>query len=347
MSEEKPKSAGKFGPKETRKFKALRIANEILTGVIVIVIVFLFYYLISHFFNFRWDLTAAGHFSLSDTTLKLLNRIKAQDKKVKVTILDRPATSGQQRLKRDRIRDLLEEYHLRSDKKIGLPREINPDQYPGEVKRLGVRNAGTIALEIDEKEEDLTDRLHTRRALIEPFDLWGSQSIHGRDGPREFKGENAISSGLKRLFAGKERVLYFLIGHEEPTLRSKDPRGIHTFTENLELINLTVRSLDLLERRKVPPDADGVVIFGPQKKFLPLEDEILTQYAKEGGRFLIFAEFNTELGIPTLIQFLGVQLGKNLVLEPKTAQEGNLRAPIPRYGKHPIVQDLSAARVSI
>ena len=57
---------------DTKKFKLTKLTNEIITILVVTIIIGLVNFLVIRFMNhLRWDLTATGEFSLSETTTKI------------------------------------------------------------------------------------------------------------------------------------------------------------------------------------------------------------------------------------------------------------------------------------
>ena len=321
----------------TPKLKKTRILNEFFTLILVLLIVILGYFLVVQFLNFRWDLTTTGEFSFSNLTRKTLQEIKKSDRTITVTVFYRPNSNPEERLKRLKVLDLLDEYHLQSGKKIKSANILNPDQHPDLVKKLGVRQDGTIVFQIGEEKDE--------RHLIQPRKIWGVRFENGRPNVKDFRGEIALTSGLIKLINKKDKVIYFTTGHQEPPLRGEDPKGHNEFVTSLEQNNFFVRPLILVPNVDIPKDAEAVVLAGPLKKLLPHEDLLLGKYFSRGGRILLLIEYNTDLGLNTLIPLLGVEIGNNLILDPLRGLEGNLTAPIPFYGNHIVVKDLSEAKL--
>jgi len=177
---------------DTKKLKRARIINEVLTLLLTLLILIIVYFLAVNFFNFRWDTTTTGEFSLSDLTLKVLKNVKKKDQNILVSVFYRPHKSPEERLKRLRILDLLDEYHLRSGKKIKPPKVLNPDQHPNEVKSFGIRNEGSIVFHFEGNKK--------RRQLVPPREIWGLRFVNGRPTKDEFKAENAFTGALKKNF---------------------------------------------------------------------------------------------------------------------------------------------------
>lgn len=316
-----------------------RLTNEAITLVLVLGVLLVAYALLVEHLDIRWDLTSAGQFSLSETTGKILSDVRQQDHKINVYVFYRPDKNPEEGVKRRKLFDLLEQYHYRTGKKVALPRVLNPDQHPEEVQRFGVRNVGTVVFDMEDK-----DGKSIRKQIVAPRDIWGIRLIDGRPGPEEFKGENAFSSALKRLLAGKQRAVFFVTGHREFELPVRETEGLRDLGDALELFNYSTRLGSLIQEGKVPASADVVVIAGPKSAFFPAEEEILLQYAQHGGHLLILADSGVSLGLDRLMKYLGVELGHNMVMEPTRAFQGNLITPVPLYGSdHPVVKDLQSS----
>ncbi|RKY89386.1 hypothetical protein DRQ09_01460, partial [candidate division KSB1 bacterium] len=154
------------------------------SNAIISIIIFLFILVVINWIfdrkTFRMDLTAAGQFSLSEQTIKILKNLK---KDVKITAFFK---SNEQR----GMQDLLSEYTYFS-KKIKVE-FIDPDKKPGITKNYGVTQYNTTVIECGDKSEKITTVKENdlTNALIK-VTREGKKVIYFTDG----HGEKDIESG--------------------------------------------------------------------------------------------------------------------------------------------------------
>jgi hypothetical protein len=137
--------------------------------------------------------------------------------------------------------------------------------------------------------------------FIEERNIFKDQASDDRDeGPDRtekakkytFTGESALVNALTQLQEGKRSKLYFTQGHGELPLR--DPvagriaaESLRALTTLLERENYDTAELTFgPDVKKVPADADVVIVAGPQREFEPDAVKVLSDYAKgvEGKR---------------------------------------------------------------
>ena len=97
------------------------------------------------------------------------------------------------------------------------------------------------------------------------------------DGKRKnFKGEQAVSSAILSVSSDKENKIYFVKGHGELSYKSLKPNtGLSEFANALSLSGYKLDEVDLNVSKKIPEDADMLVIAAPQTSFLPRELDLV------------------------------------------------------------------------
>ncbi|HEY4001127.1 MAG TPA: Gldg family protein, partial [Candidatus Xenobia bacterium] len=96
---------------------------------------------------------------------------------------------------------------------------------------------------------------------------------NGKPGEAEIK----LSQALYQLLHQQKRTLYFTTGHGEksPDAQPNTPGSLSAMKQGLENSQYVCKPLSLYKENKVPADADGVLVVGPQKDFEKSETDIL------------------------------------------------------------------------
>ncbi len=236
----------------------------------------------------QFDMTENKDFSLSEQTLKVL---EALPRDVTVTAFFREAEPSRQKLE-----DLLDQYRYHS-RRLTV-RFIDPDTHPGDVKRYGVTEYGTIVIESG-KQESRTNS----------------------------PDEEALTNGLIKVTKDRERVLYFTSGHGERGLEDNDRGGMTLFKGELEKQHYAVKPLTLSQG--VPADATAVVIAGPQKPLLDSEVKALDGYLDRGGRVLDLQDPGPDPGLGPVLRKYGLAVREDVIID-RVSQllGGDVRIPM-------------------
>lgn len=257
----------------------------------------------------RWDMTKIKKYSLSDQTVKV---IEAIDEEVKVIGFFQ--TNNPQR---GEVEDLLEEYKAKNDK-ITIE-FIDPDLKPAEARQYGIARYGTLIFEKgDKKEQALTTS------------------------------ESDITSSLLKLSRDESKVIYFLSGHKEKDIETVSELGYITIKELLEREGYEVKKLSLVTDKKIPKDAEVVVIAGPKQKILDKEKTILSKYLKDGGKMLALLDPSNEVDVKSNLASLfknwGVQIEDGVVIDPTKYFWTDVGSPVvEKWEKHQITSSISPA----
>lgn len=258
--------------------------------------------------NLRWDFTKDRVYTLSPKTVEVLKGLGKETVTVKAFFQnDQPG--------REELRDFLTAYQNHCP---GLKYEfVDPDRNPGQAKRYGVDEYGTIIIERGEKKERFKE-----------------------------VSEEAFTNALLKLGQSKSLTLCFTEGHGEKLLGSDKEKGYKNFAARLESENYAVKRA-LLSRDAIPEETDVLIIAGPVTDFLPEEMDAVTQYADKGGKILMLLD-PSEVRLNRLEDWLltyGVSLGASVVVDKLSRVFGAdyLIPVVTQYARHPITEKFTAA----
>jgi ABC-type uncharacterized transport system involved in gliding motility auxiliary subunit len=256
----------------------------------------------------RWDLTAAGSYTLSDQTVKVLSSLKTP---VKVLVFDEP--TGFQR-----FRDSLTMYTNASPNMqveyVDMVRE------PARAREYAVVAPGTVVMEyggrrekvMSEREQDLTNSLikvTTGRQVKAYFvQGHGERDLAGNDRP----GYASVVDALKRDNYTVDKVVL-----------AQSQAG-------------------------VPADASVLIVAGPTADYLQPEVDAIRTYLRKGGKALFLLDppvGTTARPTPTLEALLkewGITLGHDVVIDISgMGQLLGTDASVPvvaSYPSHPVTE---------
>ncbi|MBF0571778.1 MAG: Gldg family protein [Candidatus Omnitrophica bacterium] len=204
----------------------------------------------------QWDVTRAKQHTLSAGTIDV---VKNLNRDVKVTAF----YAG---IPPKYLEDLFKEYTKVSHGKISTE-IIDP------IKEIGY--AAQFGNVINVKEHKV-------------FVSSGGQQkeIYFTDSPLS---QEQLTNAIVRVNQSKRRV-YFLTGHGELNIESKDDQGLNILARLLDSNNFESRSLMLAVAREIPKDCSVLIIAGPKNDLTKQEDEIIENYLEKGGRALFLVE---------------------------------------------------------
>lgn len=256
----------------------------------------------------RFDLTATGRYSLSQQTKQILAGL---EEPVQVTAFVLP--TGQQA---EEVRNLLEEYKYVSDK-IDY-QFVDPDRQPALARQYGVSSYNVLVFEQGDRR----------------------QETRGLD-------EQGITSAILKVSETEPRKVYFTTGHQERSPEDGGGGGYSRVKTILERDNYKVDLLNLQTiTDTVPSDADAVVVAGPQVSFAAEETKLLEEYLSGGGKIMVLADPQVDMGLSSLLNQMGLQLDNNVVVDPARSFFGDAGTPlVADFRFHTITQDLSGLTV--
>ena len=86
------------------------------------------------------------------------------------------------------------------------------------------------------------------------------------------------------------RYVYFLTGHGESNIESKDDAGFSTLARMLDSNNFESKSLMLAVAKVIPADCSLLIIAGPKNALTDQENKTIEAYLEKGGHALFFVE---------------------------------------------------------
>ncbi len=258
----------------------------------------------------RFDLTENRQYTLSQETIQILRSL---EEPVKVIAFFTPGDPRQ-----TDVEDLLKEYAYHSDK---FNYEfVDPEQRPGEARRLGVTSYGVLVFQRGEKQ----------------------QQTFGMD-------EEDLTSALLKVSRNEQKVIYFVTGHKERDPQNYQPAGYGNIGQVLGADNYQVKYLNLATiTDTIPSDAAAIVVASPQIPFAAEEVDRLDKWLDNGGRLMLLtdppatADGTDPLAVfSTLLEKWGLRLRRDVVIDPTNAFFGDASAPlVTRFPFATITKDL-------
>ena len=255
------------------KGRTARAAGASVGYTLTVVAVVLLVNFLSARHHKRFDLTANAAFSLSEQTIKVLESLPRE---VTVTAF------YQEDPTRQKLDDLLAEYKYHSPK-LSF-RYVDPDKNPGEAKRYGITEYGTIVIESGKQES----------------------RVNAAD-------EESLTNALIKVTTDRERVVYCTTGHGEHDLANGERSGLSALKGELEKQHYTVKPLVLSQG--VPADASVVVIAGPQKAFLDAEVKMIRDYLDRGGHLFFMQDPGGDAGLGEVLAGYGASVRHDVIVD--------------------------------
>ena len=253
----------------------------------------------------RWDLTATQQFSLSDETVKILQRIPQP--------IQATAFFSFDDTRRSEFGDLLREYQIRSDGQLSYE-FVDPVERPALTQQFGIRENGTTILQMGDRRQQLT-------------------------GTRE----SDLTTAILRLVEPSAKKAYFTTGHNEHRLDATSPDGYSQLKTSMESDNFVVETLNLFATNEVPADATVVVVGGPKLPFGDEELNALTSYLERGGKLMLLANPRVETNVGTVLAPWRLEIGQSYVVEtdPQAVFARSPLSPVvTRFPVHKITEQL-------
>ncbi|MFC1544669.1 GldG family protein [Gemmatimonadota bacterium] len=283
--------------------------------------------------NFVWkDITMKKKYELSPLTMAIIDQVKEEKAQINVTsffwtYIDRNTSQQQNqvlvrenRLTESKLRDLLEVYagicpninfrFLDPNRELVLAREYNIQRYRGNVT---IVESGT------------------HREMLSDVDT-----------------EEEVTNTLIKVLSNERRVVYFLEGHQEQDIDDGSPNGFLTAASAIRGQAYATERLNVIETGGVPEDCKTLIVSGPKKPLLAEEIALLDEYLERGGRVMVTADPENEVGLQEWLLKWGVRLGDDMVVDNSSAGvrqgAGHTEPLLYNYDKeHPITNRLKRA----
>ena len=283
---------------------AIEGGNVLIIGAAAIGIVIALNYIADNQFHQRLDLTANQQHTLSQQTIQELHSLQQP---VQVYGFFTPRAISQ----RQAAESLLKDYQLKTDKLV--VQMVDPDSNPTLAQKYDIASDGTLVFVAGSRTEKVYN-----------FD------------------ENSFTNAILKVTQTQQPAIYFTTGHGEYSIDDLEGNGLTTIVDDLKQVNYKVESLNFSTiSNTLPADTRAIVIAGPTKKFSADDAKRIQDYLNNGGRVLVLAETNTDLGLEDLLKAWGLTLDNNLVLDPGRNYAGNLPVPVfTTFPTSPVTQDL-------
>lgn len=339
---ESKKSQGKGWTAGRRRLIGLNIMAMVLIAIIIFTAV---NHVASRYY-IRQDCTFRQTYALSDKTKNILNQLTQPISIYALLVPNHPIVA--------RLKDLLEEYKMRSSK-ISVE-EINivdePNLANARIKYLREENKISAVLQTN----DIIFVCGNKSKVINLRDTYIAKhdQRYQEVGIEAFRGEEVFSSAILSIIQEKKVKLYFTEGHEEIKLEGWDNEELGYLNGLLKGENMETEIINLRTKGIVPDDAEILVIAGPCQPFLPEEINILRNYLTKGGKLLVFVTVTAETGLEGLFKEWGINLNNDVVMDRQCAQIlGIMKDPrmplVSDYGSvfaHPIIKDLRERNIN-
>lgn len=136
------------------------------------------------------------------------------------------------------------------------------------MKRFDIKQAGAVVVESA-----------TRTAKVD--------NLNGPDNP---KAEEKITNAIIQVEKGEKKKVYFVNGLGQRLISDSSREGYSRSAMPSGVGRCLVEELNLVEKDKIPADAEVVVIPGPKKDFMTHEVTQLEAYLRDGGKVLLMLE---------------------------------------------------------
>lgn len=265
-------------------------------------------------YNKRWDLTEEGVYSLSEPSKRIVGMVSKPLKIVGFKVGEWQS-----------LQDILELYQAQNSAMV-TTELIDPRSKPHLVERYDMKPGNLVYLSYGAGDAAAVSRVNEMT-------------------------EEAISNAVLKLVRGEGRKIYYVEGHGEPGLKSSDEQGTDQFVSAIRDQQIAVESLVVSTKEKVPADAAAVVLAAPKKPLLPQERSALIEYAKAGGRLILFTDPRGSEDVRAIAREFGIEVGNDVVLDqvqqlfsgPALA----VQFAVQNYGQHPITKNFGQESVTV
>ncbi len=258
----------------------------------------------------RWDVTRASQFTLAPQSRKVLDEFRGKNEAITILAFFGTKDAAQ----RERAADLLEQY--REAFKNLTYTFVDPDRNRASALQNKIDTYPTLVLKARNKDERITTA-----------------------------SEENITNALMKLLRDEKKKIYFLTGHGEVSVMSREKEGFSDAKEQLQKQNFDTDELVLLNTPNVPDDATALVIAGPQTELLEPELVSIRTFIQRGGAvFVLLVPFKTPQLVESLKSY-GVESSNDIIIDKASRVYGGdyLIPVITTYINSPITKDFRFA----
>jgi hypothetical protein len=260
----------------------------------------------------RIDTTATKQFLLEEQVVNTLENLKEP---VKITAFFATDTAAGAAAWRD-TEDLLSEFRRRSGDFELTYELVDPELNPNVATGLGVTQFPALAIE----------GVESRRTEV----VVGGNPL---EGPNVFT-EQQVVTGLLVINQIAQKKIVFVTGHSERDVTdtfentSIGLAGLALNRENYVVLNETLQELGSRLASGEPQEVPAAIVFaGPTQELLPIDQQVLLNYARLGGSILfLFEPLVTPDSFKQFLSRYGVAVG-----EGEAADIASFVAPSPTF----------------
>jgi ABC-type uncharacterized transport system involved in gliding motility auxiliary subunit len=273
-------------------------------------------------YPFRFDLTEAGLYSLSEQTVTMLKRL---EKPVHIVFFHDPL-----------MRETVELYELIAAQTRFVTVEFyDPMLKPARARMLGVQFAGTAVMESEGRQMQVHGGSETDiangilrvsqgvRQLVCFVDGHGEPDPFSMEAHDHLEGTAGHSHGL-----GANYVL-----HER--------HGMAKARHGLETLNYAVEKVSLVQGTDVLSGCAVLVVAGPKVALLPTEVALVRSYLTAGRNAFFMLEPFVTTGLEPVLREYGVVLDNTIVIDEASHFWADVSSPaVTSYNRHQVTRDL-------
>lgn len=238
---------------------------------------------LAHEVRWEWDWTDGERNSLSAPSLSVIDQLETP---LKVT-----AYASEDAVLRQKI-DLLLSMYQRAGMRFELTM-VDPSKHPEEVRELGITEDGELLIE-----------------------------YQGRTDSIAHLSESDLSNALLRLIRPTTRKILFVTAHGERDPKGKANHDYAALAREAQKKGIYLDSIDLIGDRRIPEDADALVLADPRLLLLPLEQSVILEYVRAGGSFLWLDNPDSPGGLKRFAAQLGLEVLPGTVLDAQAQLYG-------------------------
>ncbi len=287
----------------------------------------------------RLDVTSTKQFSLAPRTVEILQNLE-QDIEA-IAFFDE--TDELQEESVEAVENMLHAFAINSDR--FSYDVINLDVEPARARDYGVNQHGQVAfVNSDPPEGDGRPVFEVVFGAIhipgdptvgQPDQFFANPELEPQTGAVIESDRNSLEqrfvTPLLQVSGSGEKTVFFLTGHgERNSVSATEENGYLLAAELLRSEGYRVETLDLQTKTLVPrqtgetqdePLSENevsptlIVVAGPQKNLLPDEEEVLSQYLKDGGRMLLLLDPETPTSFRAFLEKWGLSLGQGNIID--------------------------------
>lgn len=261
---------GKLLNKRTLKYGT---NAAIITAAVIVLAIML--NLIIGMLDLRLDLTPNKLFSLSETTVDILNEL---DKDVEIIgLFDDGTIASDSEYKQ--VTDLLSLYDKYPRVTV---RYVDPDRNPGIINQLDPEDT----LDLGKKDFVVRSTVNgvEKKKKLEYNDLFEVKFSLYTTGSNA---EQGFTGAIKYVTSEYTPVVYFTEGHDEYEV----DYYYGTLKACLERNNFFVKTINLMTVDKMPDDAELVIVASPKRDFSYAERDVLDNYFYNGGKAIFMFDY--------------------------------------------------------